>query len=157
MNKIVTLVIHLTQKSKYIIKMFAIHPFPFISQCMRKHFREVWECAIRYVTNCDMLYNILFGDNVNYHSKTFIWNGSHPNYKVTIMCPTLSHLFFVIHCRLSALNPHSYCVLVRVKAKANMYPTCVCDLAFFIHIVFPMQSFIFLKFYLFRSHKVINV
>jgi hypothetical protein len=34
-NELVTTVIHLTQKSKHIVKMFAIHPFPFLSQRLR--------------------------------------------------------------------------------------------------------------------------
>ena len=42
MNELITLIIHLTQNSKHIIKMFAIHQFSFLSQCLRGHFREVW-------------------------------------------------------------------------------------------------------------------
>ena len=84
MNELITLIIHIAQKSKHIIKMFAIHPFPFISQRMRGHFREVRACAMRDVANCDTVCNILFGDNVDYHSKSWIWNGSDPNYKVTV-------------------------------------------------------------------------
>ena len=99
MNELVTLVIHLAQKSKHIIKMFTIHPFSFLSQCMRGHFREVRACAMRDVTNCNTVCNILFGDNVDYHSKTWIWNGSHPNYKVTIHESGALPFVFVIRCR----------------------------------------------------------
>ena len=34
-NELVTIVIHLAQKSRHIIKMFAIHPFFFLSQRLR--------------------------------------------------------------------------------------------------------------------------
>ena len=65
MNELVTLVIHLAQKSKHIIKMFAIHPFPFLFQCMRGHFHEIGACAMRDVANCDTVYDILLGDSVD--------------------------------------------------------------------------------------------
>ena len=66
--------------------MFAIHPFPFLSQCMRGHFCEIWAYAMRDVVNCDMIYDIFLGDklNVDYHSKAWIWNGSDPNHIVTV-------------------------------------------------------------------------
>src|ERR1700738_132312 len=84
MNELVTLVIHLAQKSKHIIKMFTIHPFSFLSQCMRGHFCEIRACAMRDVANCDMICDIMLGDNVDYHSKARIWNGSDPNHIVTL-------------------------------------------------------------------------
>ena len=48
--------------------MFAIHPFLCLSPCLRGHFREVWTRAMRDVANCDAVCDILFGDNVDYHS-----------------------------------------------------------------------------------------
>jgi hypothetical protein len=42
MNEFITIIIHLTKNSKHIMKMFAIHQFPFLSQCLRGYFREVW-------------------------------------------------------------------------------------------------------------------
>ena len=35
------------------------------------------------VANCDMVCDILLGDNVDYHSKARIWNGSDPNHIVS--------------------------------------------------------------------------
>src|SRR6202161_1764523 len=84
MNELVTLVIHLAQKSQHIIKMFTIHPFSFLPQCMRGHFCEIRACAMRDVSNCDMVCDILLGDNGDYHSKGRIWNGSDPNHIVTV-------------------------------------------------------------------------
>ena len=83
MNEFVTIVIQLAQKSKHRIKMFTIHPFFFLSQCMRGHFREIQACAIRDVANCDIICDILLGNNVDYHFKARTWNGSDPNYIVT--------------------------------------------------------------------------
>ena len=79
MHVLVILVNHLAQKSKHIVKMFAIHPFIFLSQCMRGHFCEIQACAMRDVANCDIVYDILLGDNVDYHSKARIWNDNDPN------------------------------------------------------------------------------
>ena len=93
MNELVTLVIHFAQKSKHIIKMFTIHPFSFLSQCMRGHFRKIWACAMRDVANCDMVGDILFGDYVDYHTKARIWNGSDPNHIVTLHKSNALHLF----------------------------------------------------------------
>ena len=50
-NDFITLIVHLAQKSKQVIKMFAIHPFPFLSQCLREHFGEVWTHAMGDVAN----------------------------------------------------------------------------------------------------------
>ena len=35
------------------------------------------------VANCNMVCDIMFGDNVDYHSKAPTWNGSDPNHIVT--------------------------------------------------------------------------
>ena len=77
--------------------MFAIHPFPFLSQCLRGHFREVWTRAMGDVANCDMVCDILLGDNVDYHSKARIWNGSDPNHIVTFHESGALPFVFVIH------------------------------------------------------------
>ena len=82
-NELITFVIHLVQKSKHIIKMFTIHSFSFLSQCMRRHFCKILACAMRDVANCHMVCDIPLGDNVDYHSKSMIWNGSDPNHIVT--------------------------------------------------------------------------
>ena len=84
MNEVVTLIIHLAQKSKHIIKMFAIHPFSLLPQCMRGHFHEIRTCAMQDVANCDIACDILFGNNVDYPSKARIWNGSDSNHIVTV-------------------------------------------------------------------------
>ena len=42
-------------KSKHIIKIFAIHPFPFLSQKPRWCFREIMACAMGHVVNCDTI------------------------------------------------------------------------------------------------------
>jgi hypothetical protein len=76
--------------------MFAIHPFPFLSQCMREYFCEIRACAMRDVTNRATVCDILFGDNVDYHSKARIWNGSDPNLIVTIHESSALPLVFVI-------------------------------------------------------------
>ena len=52
--------------------MFAIHPFPFISQCLRGRVREVWTRAMGDVANYDMVCDILLRDNVDYHFKSRI-------------------------------------------------------------------------------------
>ena len=52
------------------------------------------------------------------------------------------HMHSFYNRRVSALNPHPYCVLVRVRAKANMPLTCVYNLASLGHIVSTMWSFI---------------
>ena len=39
---------------------------------------------MRDVANCDMVCDIFLGDNVGYHSKVLIWNGSDPKNIVTI-------------------------------------------------------------------------
>ena len=96
MNELITLIIHLAQKSKHIIKMFAIHPFPFFSQCLRGHFREVWTRAIRDVADCDAVCDILFGGNVDYHSIAWIWNGSDTNHIVTVHESNALPFVFVI-------------------------------------------------------------
>ena len=51
---------------------------------MRVHFREVQACAMKDVANYDMICDILLGDNVDYHSKTWIWNGNDSHDIVTI-------------------------------------------------------------------------
>ena len=96
MNELITLIIHLAQKSKHIINMFAIHPFSFISQCLRGHFCEVWTRAMRDVANCDAVCDILFGDNVDYHSIAWIWNGSDTNHIVTVHESNALPFVFVI-------------------------------------------------------------
>jgi hypothetical protein len=96
MNELVTLVIHLSQISKHIIKMFTIHSFSFLSQCMRGHFHEIRTCAIRDVVNCDMVCDIMVGNNVDYHSKARIWNGSDPNHIVTLHESSALPFVFVI-------------------------------------------------------------
>ena len=93
MNELVTLVIHLAQKSKHIIKMFATHPFPFLSQCMRGHFLKIRVYAMQDVTNCDMVCDILLGDNVDYHSKPGYGKTMTPTTQQPLMSPALSHLF----------------------------------------------------------------
>ena len=60
--------------------MFTIHPISFLSQCMRGHFHEIRACAMRDVANCDMVCEILLGDNIDYHSKAQIWNASDINH-----------------------------------------------------------------------------
>ena len=54
--------------------MFVVYPFPFLSQSMRWHFREVKACAMQYVANCDAVCAVLLGDNADKHSKSMIWN-----------------------------------------------------------------------------------
>ena len=49
--------------------MFAKHSFPFLSQYMGGHFREIRTFAMQDVANCDTIYDIPLGDNVDYHSK----------------------------------------------------------------------------------------
>ena len=98
MNKLITIIIHLAQKSKHIIKMFAIRSFPFLSQCLRGHFREVWTHAIRDVANCDAVCDILFGDNVDYHSIAWIWNGSNTNH-IVIVHESSALPFVFVTCR----------------------------------------------------------
>ena len=105
-NELITLIIHLAQKSKHIIKMFAIHPFPFLSQCMRGHFCEVWAYAMRDVGNCDTVCDILHGDKADYHSKAWIWNGSDPNHKVTIHESGALTFVFVIRRRCCWIATH---------------------------------------------------
>ena len=39
---------------------------------------------MRDVVNCDMVCDIMPGDNVDYHSRAQIWNGSDPNHIVTV-------------------------------------------------------------------------
>ena len=51
---------------------------------MRGYFREIRACAIWDVANCDKVYDILLGDNIDYHSKVRIWNDSNPNHIVTV-------------------------------------------------------------------------
>jgi hypothetical protein len=63
-NELVTTVIHLTQKSKHIVKMFAIHPFSFFSQRLRSHYREVKACIMWHVNNCDKIFDVILGDDV---------------------------------------------------------------------------------------------
>ena len=84
MNELVPLIIHLAQKSKHIMKMFAINAFPFLSQCMRGYFCEIWACAMWDIAKCDKVCDILLENNIHYHSKVWIWNGSDPNHIVTI-------------------------------------------------------------------------
>ena len=96
---LVTLVVHLAQEPKHIIKMFAIHPFSFLSQCMIEHFCKIWTCAMRDVANCDTIYDIHFGDNVDYHSKARVWNGSNPNHIVIVheLHTTMSNTYDTKH------------------------------------------------------------
>ena len=83
MNELITLIIYLAQKSKHIIKMLALHPFPFLSQSLRGHFCEDWTRRMRDVANCNVVCGVLFGDNVDYHSIAWIWNGNDPKHIVT--------------------------------------------------------------------------
>ena len=41
MNELVVVVIHLTEKFRHTVKVFAIHTFPFFSLGMRGHFGEL--------------------------------------------------------------------------------------------------------------------
>lgn len=70
MNGLVIVVIHLAQKSKHLIKMFARHQIPFLSQSIRGHFHEVQACVLWDVTNYNPIGDILLGDNVDNHSKS---------------------------------------------------------------------------------------
>lgn len=108
MNELVTLVIHLIQKPQHIIKMFTIHPFSFLSQCMRRDFCEIRACAMRDVANYDMVGDILFGDNVDYHSKARIWNGSDPNHIVTFHKFGALPFVFVIRQRCCRIMTHCF-------------------------------------------------
>src|ERR1700737_3792701 len=135
MNELVTLVIHLAQKSKHIIKMFTIHPFSSLSQCMRGHFCKIWACAMRDVANCDMVGDILLGDYVDYHPKARIWNGSDPNHIVTFHESGALPFVFVIRQRCCWITTHylpkSECrVGVRVwwyrKMRARDGESCDC-------------------------------
>ena len=69
MNELVTLIIHLAQKSKHIIKMFTSYSFIFLSQSMRGHICEAQACAMWDVVNCDTICDIIFVDDVDYHPK----------------------------------------------------------------------------------------
>ena len=46
MHDFIIVIIPLGHKSKHIIKIFAIHPFPFLSQILRSYFRDVWTCTM---------------------------------------------------------------------------------------------------------------
>ena len=87
--------------------MFAIHPFSFLSQCLRRHFCELWTHAMRDVANCDAVCGIFFGDNVDYHSIARIWNGSDTNYIVTIHESNALSFVFVICHRCCWITSHS--------------------------------------------------
>ena len=63
--------------------MFTIHPFSFLSQCMRGYFCKIRARAIEHIANYDMVCDIVLGVNVHYHSKAQIYNGNDPNYIVT--------------------------------------------------------------------------
>ena len=58
------------------------------------------------VANCDMVSDILLGDNVDYHSKTRIWNGSDLNYIVTFHESGALPFVFVICQRCSWITTH---------------------------------------------------
>lgn len=93
-NELVTIIINLAKKSKDILKMFAVDPFPFLSQNMRGHFCDVRACAMQDVINYDMVCDILPGDDVEHHSKARILNGSgSQQHSFLSMRPVLSHLF----------------------------------------------------------------
>ena len=69
MIELVTFVMHHAQKSKHIIKMFAIHPFLFLYQCMRGFFRESMHVQCGMLPIVIHVYDILLEDNVDYYPK----------------------------------------------------------------------------------------
>jgi hypothetical protein len=86
--------------------MFAIHQFPFISQCLRGHFHEVWTRAMRVVANCDAVCDIHFGDNVDYHSIVWIWNGNDTNHIMTVHESNAISFVFMICSRCCWIMTH---------------------------------------------------
>ena len=62
MYKLIIVIIYLAQKSKYKIKMFAMHPFSFFSQSMRWYFCKDRACAMQDVANYDTVWDIIFGE-----------------------------------------------------------------------------------------------
>ena len=106
MNEPITLIIHLAQNPKHIMKMFAIHQFSFISQCLRGHFREIWTRAMWDVANCNAVSDIHFGNNVDYHSIAWIWNGSDTNHIMTVYESSALSFVFVICRRWCWLTTH---------------------------------------------------
>jgi hypothetical protein len=81
MNELITLIIHLTQKSKHILNMFARHQFHFLSQCLRWHFRKVWTRAMRDVANYDVVCDIHFWRQcwLSLHSQDMEWQWHQPH------------------------------------------------------------------------------
>ena len=73
MNELVVVKIHLGQKLELIVQVFAIHQFPFLSQTYRSQFDKVQVCVLWDFINCDTLGVILQGDDVDEHSKPWIW------------------------------------------------------------------------------------
>ena len=97
-NELVTVVIHLAQKSKHIIKLFAIHSFPSLSQTLKWYFCEVRASAMWDVANCDMVCDVHLRDDVDDHSESWIGNGSDSHHMVTVHeFRTLPFVFVIRH------------------------------------------------------------
>jgi hypothetical protein len=58
--------------------VFAVHPFPFLSQSLKGHFGEVWARALWDVANYSTICKVCLADVVDYHSKSMIWMGVIP-------------------------------------------------------------------------------
>jgi hypothetical protein len=99
LNELVVIVIHLAQKPKHITNMFAIHPFfNFIFPTIEMTFCEVKACRMKYVNNCDMVYNVLLGDIPELYKYFWIWNGSYSDHITTILeFNALSFVFVICH------------------------------------------------------------
>ena len=39
---------------------------------------------MRYVVNCDTICNVFLGDDIAYHSKSWLWNDIYVNYLIII-------------------------------------------------------------------------
>ena len=79
MNDFVIGVINLAQKHEYIVNLFVVHPFSLLSQAVRGPFCEVCACAMQEFANYSAVGGILLGDNVDYHPRSWICNGSDSN------------------------------------------------------------------------------